>query len=236
MSSSSEIADLLETQTYNPAIVPQLESNLHLQISSPTQNPYSFQANRTLVKLYQFFPSMVNTENLMLAEMLALVYGYDCQEGNVDCGALGCLISEKVKKEDPFPELLRCADLFDSCQFVEFWSAYKSLANNSKVEKITELATSTHGIMALQRSILTMLSYTYKSTPVDHVLAQLDLQNVEELRAFVQAHTNGIVESVEGGNIIFKSNSENTKREKVNKKEGSAVDYGLIHGLIRSTE
>lgn len=233
--SPSEISNLLETRTYDPNIVPQLESYLHSQIQSGNKqpNPYNFQANRTLVKLYQFFPNMAKVENLILVELLALVYGNDAQEASVDFGALGCLISEAVKKEEPFPALIRCAELLDSCQFAAFWAAYNTtiVESSGYYPRVSELARSNHAKTSLRRSILNNLSLAYQSSATTGVLAQLNLDTTDQLKTFVTQHTDGIVEEVRADKVVFVSKTQNTKREKVY-QEGGGVDYATIRNLM----
>jgi len=235
--SPSTISNLLETQTYNPNIVAQLELYLHSQIQSAAgdkPNPYNFDANRTLVKLYQFFPNMAKVENLILVELLALVYGNDAQEASVDFGALGCLISEAVKKEEPFPTLIRCAELLDSCQFVDFWTAYNItlIESSSYYPKVCELAKSNHAQTSLRRPILHKLSLTFQSTSLKNVLAQLNLDTSDQLKKFVSEHTNGIVEEIQGDKVVFSSKAQNTKREKVYQEGGGGIDYASIRNLM----
>jgi len=237
--SPSKISNLLETQTYDPNIVPQLESYLHSQIQSAAgggnkePNPYNFQANRTLVKLYQFFPKMAKNENLILVELLALVYGNDAKEASVDFGALGCLISETVKKEEPFPALIRCAELLDSCQFAAFWTAYKTtiIESSGYYARVSELARSNHAQTALRRSILNNLSLAYQSSSTTGVMAQLNLDTTDQLKSFITQHTDGIVEEIRGDKVVFVSKTQNTKREKVY-QEGGGVDYTTIRNLM----
>jgi len=235
--SPSEISNLLETQTYNPSIVPQLESYLHSQIQSggggdKQPNPYNFHANRTLVKLYQFFPNMAKVENLILVELLALVYGNDSQEASVDFGALGCLISEAVKKEEPFPALIRCAELLDSCQFADFWVAFNTtiIGSIDCYPRVSQLAKSSHAQTSLRRSILNNLSLAFQSTSLASVLAQLNLDTADELKKLVSQHTDGIVEEVRDDKVVFVSSVQNTKREKVYQEGG--VDYATIRNLM----
>jgi len=102
-STKEEIETLLKTQTYNPEIVPQLEYYIHNQADAQLPQPYFYDANRTLVKLYQFFPHLIQSECLALAECLAIVKGEDC----VDYGTLTCLIQDTFKKKEPFPLLER---------------------------------------------------------------------------------------------------------------------------------
>lgn len=234
--SPSEISNLLETQTYNPSIVPQLESYLHSQIQpsggDKQPNPYNFQANRTLVKLYQFFPKMAKVENLILVELLALVYGNDAQEASVDFGALGCLISEAVKKEEPFPALIRCAELLDSCQFADFWTAFNTtiISSSECYPKVSQLAKSEHAQTSLRKSILNNLSLAFQSTSLSSVLSQLNLSSTDDLKKLVSQHAKGIVEEVRDDNVVFVSTVHNTKREKVYQEGG--VDYATIRNLM----
>ena len=229
---ADEIQDLLTSQMYNPEILPKLEAYLHSQVQSGSgePNPYNIQANRTLVKLYQFFPALAKTENLILAELLALVYSADASEGSVDFGALGCLISESVKKEEPFPTLTRCTDLLDSCQFPDFWKTFGSIETTHAM--VSELAKSSHAKNALRRSILDTLSQSFRSTSVSYVLSQLDLNSLPELEAFVKDNNlNGVVESIDGDVLTFTAKIENTKREKV--YQDTRTDYGSIRGLMK---
>jgi hypothetical protein len=228
---ADEIQDLLKSQMYNPEILPKLEAYLHSQVQSGSAepNPYSIQANRTLVKLYQFFPARAKAENLILAELLALVYSATTSEGSVDFGALGCLISESVKKEEPFPTLARCTDLLDSCQFPEFWKTFGSIESTHK--KVSELAKSSHAKHALRRSILNTLSQSFRSTGVSYVLAQLDFNSAKELENFVKENgSNNVVESILGDIVTFTAKIENTKREKV--YQDTRTDYGSIRRLM----
>ena len=67
-----DVVKLLGHSAYNPAIVPQLEAYVKAQASSKA--PYYFNANRTLVKLYQFFPHLsAGDEIISLVLFLALV-------------------------------------------------------------------------------------------------------------------------------------------------------------------
>ena len=217
---------------YNPEIIEKLEAYLISQVQTGTSepNPYNIQANRTLVKLYQFFPSRANVEYLILAEFLALVYSADKSEGCVDFGALGCLISESVKKEEPFPTLTECSDLLDSCQFPQFWKTFRSI--ESTYAKVSELAKSTHAQNALRRLILNTLSQSFRSTNVSYVLSQLDLNSVGEIESFIKDNKlNGLVESIDGNVLTFSAKMENTKREKV--YQDTRTDYGSIRGLLK---
>lgn len=238
--SASEIANLVQQEMYNPDIIPQLEGYLASQVqqdnSSAPTNSYDFDANRTLVKLYQFFPQDANAENVILAELLALVYGDVNKEGSNDFGALGCLISESFKKDEPYPTLIRCADLLDTCQYENFWSVYQSIGSNASGQNLTvALSTSTHAKNALRKSILGTLSLAFKSTKLSYVMKQLDIHEGDS-DSVALLKNESIVEGITESNdtIVFFDNSENTKRNKVNQEGG--IDYAMIRGLVLNSK
>ncbi len=236
-----EIANLLKTEKYNPEIIPQLESYLVSQVQQNDDAPanrYDSDANRALVKLYQFFPQHAQTQYIVLAASLALVYGTATKEGSLDFGSLGCLISESMKKEEPYPTLIRCADLLDSCQFTEFWTVFHSIENNSgDYEMVAALSKSLHAKSALRQSILNTLSLSFKSTKLSYVLEQLDLdKDGGGGGGQLKGESGTVVEQIDDASdsIIFTNNIENTKRSKVNLEGG--IDYGMIRDLVMSNQ
>ncbi|KAL3796882.1 hypothetical protein HJC23_008835 [Cyclotella cryptica] len=115
----AEIQSLLSTSAYNPAIIPQLESYVRAQLSTvasslvASQSPaqYSFEANRTLIKLYQFFPHLLTASGggegvACLVGFLALLSWPE-----TEFVALGCLIPERVQSVEPFATLVRYSRL-----------------------------------------------------------------------------------------------------------------------------
>jgi len=241
-SKASEIAKLLKTEKYNPEIIPQLESYLVSQVQQNADSadapasPYDSDANRTLVKLYQFSPQHAQAQYIVLAASLALVYGTATKEGSLDFGSLGCLINESMKKEEPYPTLIRCADLLDSCQFTEFWSVFQSIESNSgDNEAVSRLSKSSHAKCALRKSILNTLSLSFKSTKLSYVLEQLDIGKGSESEDFLNGQSDVVDQlSDASDSIVFTDNIENTKRNKVNVEGG--IDYGMIRGLVMSNQ
>ena len=104
------ILDILEHSAYNPGIVPQLESYVDAQLNQIIEgNPnlsndycYSFDANRTLLKLYQFFPHLANDHIISKIFFLALL-----EFPSTDFTALACLVSEKIQSREPCATLMR---------------------------------------------------------------------------------------------------------------------------------
>lgn len=103
------IQSLLQTSAYNPAIIPQLETYVRAQLSSASTSlssgddaQYSFDANRTLVKLYQFFPEREDGEVVSMVAFLALM-----NWPKVEMGCLQCLVGEGVMGSEPCATLVR---------------------------------------------------------------------------------------------------------------------------------
>jgi hypothetical protein len=103
------IQSLLQTSAYNPAIIPQLESYVRAQLSSASTSlssssdaPYSFEANRTLIKLYQFFPEREDGGVVAMVAFLALMNWPE-----VEMGCLQCLCGEGVMGSEPCATLVR---------------------------------------------------------------------------------------------------------------------------------
>lgn len=98
----ASISALLEHAAYNPAIVPQLESYVGLQITKPESSPYHLDANRTLAKLYQFVPHL--SDDGVIAQILFLaILAYP----STDFAALACLVPERVQGRAPCATLCR---------------------------------------------------------------------------------------------------------------------------------
>lgn len=228
-STSSEITDLLKSRKYDPEIIPQLENHVASQATSDV--PYDSHANRTLMKLYQFFPEHSKLENILAAELLALVFG-----SSMEFSSLGCIINEATKTDERFTTLIRCGDLLDSCQFTEFWSVFQSISSSAgDFTLICKLAESKQAKDELRKRFLAALSVAFKSTKLSFVLKQLDFTNgfADEAKLFF--NDTNLIENINEGadEIVFCDNVENTKRSKA-KQDG--VDYASVRALITNVQ
>jgi hypothetical protein len=95
-----DIDNLLESGAFSAESIPQLEK--HVKDQSTGSVPYHYAANRTLAKLYQFFPDCNNDS--MLASLLALAL---LQFPQTDILALLCLIPEKSQESEPIATVIR---------------------------------------------------------------------------------------------------------------------------------
>lgn len=101
MATVESIKTLLDTSACNAEIVPQLVAHVHAQASGSV--PYHADANRSLIKLYTFFPHLEDEHTIALVLLLALV-----EFPSTDILSLSCLIPERVQSRDPCASILRC--------------------------------------------------------------------------------------------------------------------------------
>eukprot|EP00978_Attheya_sp_CCMP212_P041423 scaffold237497_cov58-Attheya_sp.AAC.3 len=214
-----DVVKLLGHSAYNPAIVPQLEAYVKAQASSKA--PYYFNANRTLVKLYQFFPHLsAGDEIISLVLFLALV-----EFPTTDFCALACLVPERVQSREPCVTLVRCAELLEACQFAEFWQVFGQIQTEAAASvSMKQAAASSETQSKLRKSILSLLAHTYRTAPLTMVLAALNVSSLDDGDAMVA--------SVSGDTVTFVASPDNTKRSRVF-KEG--VNYDAISSMMTKT-
>lgn len=220
------ILELLEHSAYNPEIVPQLEAYVEAQL---TNAAYSFDANRTLLKLYQFFPHLADEGYISKALFLALL-----EFPSTDFTALACLVSEKIQSREPSATLVRCADLLETCKFSQFWPALRQLSTTSTSPSLSTAATSSVAIRKVRTSILFLLSITYTTAPLAVVLSALELESSFALKDFLKEDGNEsaadlVAEVKEGECVEFALTKENTRRSRVF-KEG--VHFDALASII----
>jgi translation initiation factor 3 subunit K len=214
----SEIRTLLASQTYiSASSLPQLEAYLAAQTSGDA--PYMFDAVRTLVKLYQFFPEKSNSTNIGHCCMLALL-NYPA----TDLLALSYLIPLATFKLEPFATIQKCSEQLDSCEFIEFWKTF-ALLQKSDDAAIKGMATKHEG--KLQSSILSTLALSYKEAPASVVLTALNITKIDAITAL----KNPTVESISSDSkvVVFVASQDNTKRKRVY-QEG--VNFTAISSLM----
>ena len=258
--SHSEIQDLLNSSSYDAENVPKLEAYVRAQVSAVASSivaseldvQYSFHANRTLVKLYQFFPHLEGEQGIAitaLAAFLALL-----QFPSTDFMSLSCLIPERVQSLEPCATLVRCAELLEACQFSEFWPEFRKLGipeyGASEGQTVSEdrklLSNAVNGPSAsneIRSNMIQMLASTYRTAPVSIVLAALDLKDEASLLSFGSKvmlsagegseNETASVEKIEGGFVTFAASANNTKRAGSDFKEG--VKYDSVAAMMSKT-
>jgi hypothetical protein len=217
-------AILASPSPYSPSNKPKLEAYLGLQATGNV--PYSFDANRILMKLYQFFPTTATAEdkekestNTALALVLAMLQ----YPSTTDLLALTCLVPERLQAKEPCAVILRCAALLDSCQFAEFWSVWNTLEANPPAPIAAVPLRQYHA--RLQSAICGVLALTYRTAPVSMVVKALNVSSGAELTGRKDLPQ---IESVDASNVYLKATADNTKRNRVFQD----VDFSSISSLM----
>lgn len=250
----AQISTLLQNSAYNPTIVKDLESYVKAEASSllatstsATTTPYYFDANRTLIKLYQFFPHLANESYIALIFLLSLL---ECPSSSTDFLAISFLVSDKVQSRELCASVISCAELLDSCKFAKFWQAFRRIGVvvPSTTETSTDTATpptppfppsfltsvvsSPKSINKVRSSILKLLSLSFQSAPTSTVvLPALDIMTKETFDAFLRdcKETKKIVCKVNPESVEFVPTEDNTKKVEVS-KEG--IQFDTIASLM----
>lgn len=205
---------LLAKSPYSASNQATLEAYVDAQAAG--EAPYYMDANRFLLKLYQFVPSSRNDEKVALILMLALL-----EFPSTDVLAFQYLIPDKVQKSEPCASILTCVRLLESCKFNEFWLAFRGIEGSDAVKALV----SGKSTEKLQRAIVEVLALTYRSASLDKVLSALSLPSADELSKL----NHPCVESVGGEKVVFVATADNTKRKRVF-QEG--VNYAAIASMM----
>lgn len=245
----SRITTLLSESAYDPSIVPELQSYVKLQIQSLTSNnndsPYHFDGNRTLIKLYQFFPHLSDENSISLILFLSLL-----EYPNTDFSALCCLVPDKIqtRHDSVVMALVNSSELLEGCEFAEFWKVYFELGavsssdeggSDGDVVKVTksvlaDIVSCPSVVDKLRCAIWKVLIVTYRAAPLDMILKSLYLKDKGDLEALArrEEEVGKQLERVSEEMVYFAATEENTKKSRVF-KEG--VKFDVIAGLTTTT-
>ncbi|CAJ1918197.1 unnamed protein product [Cylindrotheca closterium] len=213
MPTQQEIEKLLQKSPYSASNQATLEAYVDAQAQG--QAPYYQDANRSLLRIYQFSSQSADPSKIALILMLALL-----EYPSTDILAFSYLVPARTQKVEPCASVLKCAKLLESCKFTEFWPAVAAIEGDNLLKNLV-----TNSTQKMQSAILEVLSLTYKSASVAKVSEALNVSSANAITKL--SHPN--VESVQGDKIIFVASSENTKRNRVF-QEG--VDFGAIASMM----
>ena len=210
------IKALLAQSPYSTSNQAQLEAYVEAQAAG--EAPYYMDANRSLLKIYQFVPQNSNEAKISMIFLLSLL-----EFPSTDSLALSYLLPERMAKVEPTASILHCADLLGSCKFGEFWKAFGGISESDG--KLKALLDSNKGTERLQRAIVNALALSYRTAPLSTVLVALNVTSGDEIRRL----NHSSVESVTAETVSFVPTADNTKRNRVF-QEG--VNFSAISSLM----
>lgn len=215
---------LASPNCYDIGNIPTLDSFLTAQVQG--KEDYHFDSIRTLVKLHalQTTPMQSCMAHYEAACWLALTSAF----GKTDLVALLYLIPIKYVSENSksqiLPLILKCHQKLQACEFASFWETYGQL--QSKVSPSLK-PLSDRSIGTLQRSILSVLRWTYQEAPM--AVVQKALNNDTSLLS----SENELVAKVEGDVVFFTPCPENTKKgETATAAASDEIQYDAICSLL----
>jgi len=171
------INSLIETNRYNPEILPQLETFVQAQIDAKA---YHLEANLAVLKLYQFHPE--RTQKNIIAKILLKAL---MNLPNPDFSLCLYLIPERLHGEEPVRTLSTLAALLETARFVEFWMQ----ATAGREEVINSVMPSTAGFdEAIRTFIGNVVTLTYHTIPKDQLAEMLNFKsNSPDFESFIAA-------------------------------------------------
>ena len=213
------VESLMTKGSYKASNQSTLEAYIDAQATG--DGAYYFEANKALLKIYQFLPKSIDPSKVALVLLLAML---DYPSTSTDWLALSYLVPERLQKSEPISTVLRCNNLLDGCEFVEFWKKFETL--NADGDKYIEALIS-RGTQVLQKGILEAMALTYRSASLEKVLANLNMKS----SSAAKLNDISCIESVSGTTVTFVATTDNTKRSRVF-QEG--VSYGAIASMMSS--
>lgn len=164
---------------YDPASIPQLEAYVRAQVVSVTSAlvsspaPYSVDANRALIKLYQFFPHHLlatatdgEDDGISTAAAAAASTGDEITTliaflsiirypRITDFGStINCLLPERAQIIEPTATLAKCHELLDSSDYANFWPEFRKLGIPEYGSSAAGGTTTTGGGVSMDRQLL----------------------------------------------------------------------------------
>lgn len=215
------VESLMTKAPYKTSNLSTLESHVHAQALG--EDSYYFEANKALLKIYQFLPNSTDANNVALVLLLAML---EYPSFSVDWLALSYLVPERLQKTEPCSTVLRCNNLLDGCEFGEFWKCFESLSLLKDGDKYIKAVVEGRAKKVLQQGILQAMALTYRSARLDTVLTNL---NLDSSSASLLTQIASCVESVNNDTVTFVATTDNTKRGRVF-QEG--VSYGSIANMM----
>lgn len=176
--------------------------------------PYSFDANKALMKIYQINANNARVDIVSKIMALSLM-----NLPSSDLLAITYLIPRKIASDETIELILKRSDLLERGQYNEFWQSYPD----------GEIFSSPNFIKAIKSFILINISDTFKSITKDHFKAALGL-NDNEVNSFAVANKNVIADH-SGDSITFVSKVSHTIKAT---KETETLVVGEILRIVDS--
>ncbi|RDD42614.1 Eukaryotic translation initiation factor 3 subunit K [Trichoplax sp. H2] len=179
---------LVGINRYNPENLTVLHAYVEQQAQEGT---YDVEANLAVLKLYQFNPSLFQSNIVSLILLKALT-----NLPSNDFSLCRCLMVESHEEDEQISRIFYLGELLETCNFITFW---EELAQNK------DLSSTVNGFEeSIRDFICYVLNITYQTIEASLVAKLLGDVNETELNAIISAKNWQRVDN----NKIFLSNQE----------------------------
>ena len=211
---STDILELIENAPYEETTELALVDNVIQQFNG--NKPYSFDANKALMKIYQ-----INSNNAK-ADIVAKIMALSLMNlPSSDLLAITYLIPRKLASDTVIETMLKRSDLLERGQYIEFWESYPE----------GEIFSSPNFIKAIKNFILINISDTFKSITKDHFKSALGL-NDNEITSFANDNKH-IIADHSGDSISFVPKASHTIKAS-KEKETETLVVGEVLRIVDS--
>lgn len=166
----SEIASMLQgIERYNPDNLQKLERYVEMQAQD---NIYDLEANLSVLRLYQFGPTLYrsNIVNLILLKALTNL-------PHTDFVLCKCLLTADRLEEPQVARVMVLADLLETCKFKQFWE---------ELAKCGDLTITIHGFEdAIRKFVTHIINTTYQTIEVSTLKELLGNINEQAMKQWV---------------------------------------------------
>jgi hypothetical protein len=215
----SGIVDIVASNTVSRGQLPALEANLKEQVAKET---YNFAANKLLIKHYQFFIDVVDTECVALALAKSLM---NAAAAPTDFLLLSYLISDAVLKSEPVASIMRVGECIETCKFEEMW---KIVGENKAAFDLPGFQ------ISLRSYVVAVFSITFQTASEASLAKAMNIE-VSALGEALKPYMGKTVASVADNYVSFVENDNNRDGKKVVQNDEAGINFSQGMGVFASS-
>lgn len=206
----SEITSMLQgIERYNPDNLQKLEHYVELQAK---ENMYDLEANLSVLRLYQFGPTLYrsNIVNLILLKALTNL-------PHTDFVLCKCLLTQDHLEETQINQVMNMADLLEMCKFKQFWE---------EASKSTEITSAVLGFDdAIRKYVSHVVNITYQTIEVSILKELLGILDDQVLKQWI---TKCGWKDQGNGRVFITSQDDLVKTKNITEK----VEFENVAGIM----
>jgi len=205
-----EITSMLQgIERYNPDNLQKLEHYVELQAK---ENTYDLEANLSVLRLYQFGPTLYrsNIVNLILLKALTNL-------PHTDFVLCKCLLTQDHLEEPQVSQVMNMANLLEMCKFKQFWE---------EASKSAELASAVQGFDdAIRKYVSHVVNITYQT--IENSILK-ELLGITDDQALKQWITKCGWKDQGNGRVFITSQDDLVKTKNITEK----VEFENVAGIM----